>query len=215
MKQIQTVLFILTVSLFTQSVQAQFSVGLFGDLNSSNLSGNAPSGTAYTGSTVLGGGVIIDYKVTDEVIISLQPMSLPKGTTVSYDLPSYEEQRDSVLAKFSYFTIPLMVKVKASKVVYVAGGFDIGFLTSANSKHVNSGDIYNIKDQIASLDVSANFGVGFTFNVASFNLFAEGRYSQGLLNVSNINENTESNIPPEFKNTGIQVLFGVLYNFGQ
>lgn len=59
----------------------------------------------------LGGGLMLDYKATDEVTVSLQPMFLPKGTTVSYDLPSYEKQRDSVNVSFSYFSLPLMVKV--------------------------------------------------------------------------------------------------------
>ncbi|RKY94253.1 MAG: hypothetical protein DRQ13_08460 [Ignavibacteriae bacterium] len=215
MKQIQLVLFAILVLLISHTAQAQFSVGLFGDLSSSNLSGNAPSGTSYTGRTSIGAGIIIDYKVTDEVIISLQPMSLPKGTTVSYDLPSYKEQHDSLIAKFTYITIPLMVKVSASKVVYVTAGFDIGFLQSANTELVNMDGINEIKDQIKSTDISANFGVGLSFEVSSFNLFVEGRYSQGLFNVSNIAENSETDIPPEFKNTGMQLLFGVLYNFGE
>lgn len=213
MKHIKIILFAMLVLIVTQPIQAQFSVGLLGDLSSSNISGSAPSGTVYTGRTGLGGGLILDYKVTDEVTISLQPMYLPKGTTVSYDLPSYEEERDSVDAKFSYITIPIMAKVNASKVVYVTGGFDVGFLQSATATNINVDGEEDISDNISSTDISVNFGVGFTFEVSSFNLFFEGRYSQGLFNASNFPENNEEDISSDFKNTGMQLLFGALYNF--
>lgn len=213
MKQIKTILFVMLLIMVAQPIQAQFSVGLLGDLSSSNISGSAPSGTIYSGRTGLGGGLILDYKVTDEVTVSLQPMFLPKGTTVSYDLPNYEEERDSVDAKFSYVTIPLMIKVKATKVVYVTSGFDVGFLQSATATLINLDGEKDIVDNITSTDISVNFGVGFTFEVSSFNLFFEGRYSQGLFNASNFPENNESDISSDFKNTGMQLLFGALYNF--
>jgi len=213
MRQIRITIFVMLLIIVTQPTQAQFSVGLLGDLSSSNISGSAPSGTKYTGRTGLGAGVILDYKVTDEVTISLQPMFLPKGTTISYDLLSYEEERDSVDAKFSYITIPIMAKVKASKVVYVTGGFDVGFLQSATATNINVDGEKDISDNITSTDISVNFGVGFTFEVSSFNLFFEGRYSQGLFNASNYPEDNENDISSDFKNTGMQLLFGALYNF--
>lgn len=213
MKQIKLVLATVLVLLIAQPIQAQFSVGLLGNLSSADISGSAPSGTIYSGRSGLGGGLILDYKVTDEVTISLQPMFLPKGTTISYDLPSYEEEHDSVDAKFSYITIPIMAKVRASKVVYVTGGFDVGFLQSATATLINVDGEKDIVDNITSTDLSVNFGVGFTFEVASFNLFFEGRYSQGLFNASNFPENNESDISSDFKNTGTQLLFGALYNF--
>ncbi|NOX66283.1 MAG: PorT family protein [Chlorobi bacterium] len=213
MKQIRITLFVMLLILVTQPLQAQFSVGLLGNLSSSNISGDAPPKTKYSGRTGFGHGVILDYKVTDDVTLSLQPMFLPKGTTISYDLPSYKEERDSVDAKFSYITIPLMVKVNATKVVYVTSGFDIGFLQSATATMINVDGEKDITDKIQSTDISVNFGVGFTFKVSSFNLFFEGRYSQGLYNTSNFPDKNENNIPSDFKNTGMQLLFGALYNF--
>lgn len=213
MKQIKRLLFVMLLIIITQPTQAQFSVGLLGVMSSSDLSGSAPSETKYTGRTGLGGGLILDYKITDEVTLSLQPMYLPKGTTVSYDLLSYEEERDSVDAKFSYITIPIMVKIKASKVAYVTGGFDIGYLQSATATVINADSEKDISDNINSTDVSVNFGVGFTFEVESFNLFFEVRYSQGLFNASNYPEYNDDDISSDFKNTGTQILFGALYNF--
>ncbi len=213
MKQIRITLLVISLIVITQPMHAQFSVGVLGNLSSSNISGDAPSKTKYTGRTGFGHGVIIDYKITDEITVSLQPMYIPKGTTISYDLPSYKEERDSVDVKFSYITIPLMIKVNATKVVYVTSGFDVGFLQSANAKMINVAGEKDITDKIASMDISVNFGVGFTFQVSSFNLFFEGRYSQGLFNVSKFSVNNEHDISSSFKNTGTQLLFGALYNF--
>jgi len=213
MKQIRITFFVMLLVLVTQPIQAQFSIGVLGNLSSSDISGSAPSGTIYSGRLGFGHGVIVDYKVTDEITLSLQPMYLPKGTTISYDLPSYEEERDSVDAKFKYITIPLMVKVNATKVVYVTSGFDVGFLQSAAAVMVNVDGEKDITDNIQSLDISVNFGVGFTFQVSSFNLFFEGRYSQGLYNASNFAVDNENDISSDFKNTGMQLLFGALYNF--
>jgi len=215
MKQIRFTLFIMLVLLIAKPAQAQFSVGLLGNFSKANLAGNAPSETAYTGRSGIGGGLILDYKITDEVTVSLQPMFLPKGTTLSYDLPSYKEQRDSLTAKFDYITVPVMIKVKASKVVYVTAGLDFNFLQSANLEQVNFDGVTDVEEYVKSTDISANFGVGLTFEVSAFNLFIEGRYSQGLTNASNFPEGSDTDIPLEFKNTGMQILFGVLYNFGE
>jgi hypothetical protein len=213
MKQFKLMLIVILLVVITQPIHAQFSIGMLGVMSSSDISGSAPSGTVYTGRTGLGGGFIFDYKITNDITLSLQPMYLPRGTTVSYDLPSYEEELDSLDAKFSYITIPIMIKVKASKVVYVTSGFDFGFLQSATKTNINLDSEEDISDNIKSTDISVNFGVGFTFDVASFNLFFEGRYSQGLLNASKYPENNEDDISSDFKNTGMQLLFGALYNF--
>ena len=209
-------LFPLVFLLLTLSVklEAQFSVGLLGNLSSSSLSGNAPPSTEYTSLIGLGGGLMIDYKATDVVTISIQPMFIPKGTTVSYDLPSYEEQRDSANIRFNYYTLPIMVKVVASKVVYVTGGFELDFLQNAKSELINIDGENDISDMIKSFDVSVNFGVGFTFDVSPINLFFEIRFSQGLMNVSEISSD-EFAIPPEFKNSATQLLFGIMYPFGE
>lgn len=213
MRQIRITFFAMLLIIVAQPMQAQFSVGVLGNLSSANISGDAPSETKYTGHTGFGNGVIIDYKITNEITVSLQPMYIPKGTTISYDLPSYKEERDSVDVKFSYITIPLMVKVNATKVVYVTSGFDVGFLQSATATMINVDGEKNITDKIQSTDISVNFGVGFTFQVSSFNLFFEGRYSQGLFNVSRFSDNNEHDISSSFKNTGTQLLFGAMYNF--
>ncbi len=216
MFKLSTRILVLTfLMILNLQINAQFSVGLIGNLSSSSLSGNSPPSTEYNSLVGFGGGLMLDYKATDEVTVSIQPMFLPKGTTVSYDLPSYEEQRDSLNLNLSYFSLPIMVKVVASKVVYVTGGFEFDYLQSAKSTLVNIDSENEVTDLIESLDVSANFGVGFSFEVSAIELFFELRYSIGLLNASNIPADDEIDIPPEFKNTSTQLLFGIMYPFGE
>ncbi|MEN8192429.1 MAG: porin family protein [Bacteroidota bacterium] len=215
MKYLQNFFFFSILLLFASPLSAQFSVGLFGDLSNSSLSGNAPPNTEYNSLTALGGGLMLDYRATDEVTVSLQPMFLQKGATVSYDLPSYKEQRDSLNVGFSYFSIPIMVKVVASKVVYVSGGFEFDILQEAKSELVNTTGENDITEFIKSTDFSANFGVGFIFDVYTLNLFFELRYSIGLTNVSNIPNVSDLDIPSEFKNTSTQIIFGIMYPFGE
>ncbi len=210
MKHYKLTFFVLLLA--TIPISAQLSIGVFSVLSSANISGNPPSSTEYTGLTEFGGGVIVDYQLNDEITVSLQPMILPKGTTVSYDLPSYKEQRDSVFINTSYLTIPIMIKVAASKVMYVSGGIDLGFLQSASYENANTNDKGDLSDKINSFELSANFAVGAKFPISVFNIFIEGRYSQGLLNASNFPESSSTGISPEFKNTGMQLLVGILYD---
>lgn len=207
-------IFILFLLLNLPQIYAQVSIGAFGILNSSNFSGNPPSGTEYTGRTALGGGIIADYKFNDEVTLSLQPMLLPKGTMVSYDLPSYEEQLDSVSVDLSYFSIPIVVKVSTGKLFYVSGGIQFDFLQNGKAIETNGNLETDIKNKLESYDIAANFGVGMQFKISSLNLFLEGRYSQGLINVSKFQNDSETNIVSQFKNTGIQLLAGILFPLG-
>ena len=195
----------------TQQVYSQISVGGFGMLNSSNLSGNPPADTKYSGKTSFGGGLLLDYKFNEEVTLSFQPNYIQKGTIVSYDLPNNKEQRDSLSINFSYFSMPLMVKVFANKTVYVSGGIAVDFLQEARTEMVNEDKSNDVKEFTSSLDLTANFGIGLNFPVKSLTLFFEGRFSQGLLNISEFDDSDESSLIPQFKNTGIQLLAGFLY----
>ncbi len=208
-------LIILFTVIISNVVLAQFSAGAYGLYAGSNVSGNAPAGMTFTTASALGGGFILDYKINDEVTISLQPAYSPKGTYISYDLPSYKDPRDSVKATFSYITIPLMAKFTASKVAYVTGGLELAFLQNATEEFVNVPGSVNVTDKITEIDLLVNFGVGFIFEVGeNVNVFFEGRYSQGVVNGCKYPENSsESNIPPDFKNSSSQLLFGVIYDF--
>ncbi len=202
------------VLMFAVVSHAQFSVGAYGLLNSSNISGDAPSGTKFTSVTGLGGGIMLDYEFNDEVTFSLQASFSPKGTVISYDLPSYEQPRDSITASVNYFTVPIMLKFTAGKVAYVTGGVELAYLSNASAEYANISGKEDVTERIAEFDFLINFGVGFVFDIGdNYSLFFEGRYSQGVVNGCRNPEHPGGSIPPDFKNSSTQLLAGIIYDF--
>ena len=66
---------------------------------SSSLSGDAPEDASYSGKTGFSGGLIADFTLTEDIVLSIQPRFLQKGTSVAYDVGEYE-LRDSLTATF-------------------------------------------------------------------------------------------------------------------
>ncbi len=192
---------------------AQFSAGIFGDIASATISGSAPSGMKFSRVMNFGGGFILDYRLNDEISVGVQPSFVARGTTVAYDLPSYQEPRDSMQLTLSYFSLPLMVKFWANKTVYVAGGAEWAYLSDAEAENVNVAGKVNVKNSINKTDILINFAVGFVFDVSDFNLFFEGRYSQSVTNGHKYPETSESQLPADFKNSSYHLIFGVMYDF--
>ena len=68
---------------------------------SSSLSGDAPKDASYSGKTGISGGLIADFTLAEDIILSIQPRFLQKGTSVAYDVGEYE-LRDSLTATLDY-----------------------------------------------------------------------------------------------------------------
>ncbi|MCK7517466.1 MAG: hypothetical protein MZV64_06960 [Ignavibacteriales bacterium] len=65
---------------------------------SSSLSGDAPEDASYSGKTGFSGGLDpADFTLTEDIVLSIQPRYLQKGTSVAYDVGEYE-LRDSLTA---------------------------------------------------------------------------------------------------------------------
>ena len=79
---IAIVLIIISVS----SVRAQYAIGIFGGVNNSNLTGDAPLGSTYESDLEFGVGALVEYNITSDVRISLQPMFQRKGTIIVYSV---------------------------------------------------------------------------------------------------------------------------------
>ena len=81
---------------------AQVTIGAFGDLNMAGLSGDKPEGFSYGGNTGFGFGVIGEFHLTDDVWLSVQPMSLPRGAAILLEVDDEEEEdEDSSPPEFS------------------------------------------------------------------------------------------------------------------
>ena len=76
---------------------------------SSSLSGDAPKDASYSGKIGFSGGLIADFTLTEDIVLSIQPRYLQKGSTVSYDVGEYE-LKDSLTASLDYFSLPIIDK---------------------------------------------------------------------------------------------------------
>ena len=211
----QLITIVLTVILVS-SVQAQYAIGIFGGVYNSNLIGDAPPGSTYESDPGLAVGILGEFNITSDVKISLQPMFQQKGTRLVYSVSTERDPQDSIDITINYFTIPVLMKVYAgSDIMYVSGGFDFGFKLDATFRRIPSEEEKDISDSFTDFDIAAIFGVGAQFRLGQFYLFIEGRYSQGLGNISNPNPDEPKELSPSFRTTGLQLFAGVILTLGE
>jgi hypothetical protein len=209
------ILLVLFVLCSVASVNAQFTVGIFGGVNNSNLIGDSPPGSTYQSKQGYAAGALVEYDITSDVRISLQPMFQRKGTTIAYSVFNEREPQDSIDININYFSIPILAKVYGgNNMLYVSGGFDIGYKLDASFKRIGSGTEKNISDSFDDFDIAAIIGVGAQFKISLFYIFIEGRYSQGLGNISSPVEGEPEELNPSFRTAGLQLYVGLTYTFG-
>ncbi len=187
-------------------VSGQSYVGIFGGLNSSKLSGDAPNNAKYKGIMGANVGAYIDLNLGKGIFLSLQPSYSQEGTKLSYTLPKVEEPVDSIKIRLNYFSLPLLLKVTSTnKRFYAIGGFETGLLVDS---YVSSHDTKeDIKTNVAKWNVAMHFGVGIKIPIGFPRLFVEFRYSQGLINLTD--EPIEKSYVPRVKTAGFKILAGI------
>ena len=197
------------------SINAQYTVGIFGGINNSGLIGDAPPGSTYKDIFGVSAGVLGEYKFTDDVAISIQAMYIQKGVKIAYSVFNEREPRDSVEIAINYFSIPILAKVYAgNEIIYVSGGFDIGFKLDATLERIGSDAEKEVTDAFKNFNIAAIVGLGAQFRLGLFHIFVEGRYSQGLGNISNPDPDDPKEINPSFRTSGLQFFAGITYSFG-
>jgi hypothetical protein len=195
--------------------EAQVTIGAFGVLNSANLSGDAPDDISYGGKTGFGFGLIGEFHLTDDIWLSVQPMSLPRGAAVELKVDDEEDPVKIADLSLDYIAVPVLAKfVTVGGKVYVISGFNFSFLTGANLTGVEDGDQeIDVKDALKSFDVAVDFGVGGQLPAGPIKIMLEARYEQGLLNVSEENL-AEDALKSRVRSSGLQLLAGILLPLG-
>jgi hypothetical protein len=161
----KSVLTAILLSLVCVGVNAQIQVAL-GLKAGANLSKfDDPDAKNLTG---FNGGAFALFKLTKigiqpEVLFSKQGCTLDLNSLGKFDL------------KTSYMTIPVMVKLYLVAGLNIQVGPQFGFLTAAEF------DKTNIKSDLKSSDLSANFGAGWDL---PFGLTVDARYNLGLSDIS-------------------------------
>ena len=202
------ILFILlSVSLFSQTY-----IGATGGLMSSSISGDAPEDASYSGKIGFSGGLISDFTITEDIILSIQPRYLQKGTSVAYDVGEYE-LRDSLTATLDYISLPIMLKINSlNKRIFFSSGLDFGYLMNSTVENIVDGSTQDVSNLFKTFDISATLGFGVNIPIGAPIISLELRYMQSLLNLSDISsDESGTTFPYRFRTSGFQFLTSILF----
>lgn len=201
------ILFLFNISTFSQTY-----IGATGGLMSSSLSGDAPEDASYSGKTGFSGGLVVDFTLTEDIVLSIQPRFLQKGTSVAYDVGEYE-LRDSLTATFDYVSLPVMVKITSlNKRIYFSSGLDFGYLMNSTVENIVDGSTKDVNELIKNYDISATFGFGVNIPIGAPIISLELRYMQSLLNLSDISsDESATTFPFRFRTSGFQFLTSIIF----
>jgi len=178
---------------------------------SSSLSGDAPEDASYSGKTGFSGGLIADFTLTEDIVLSIQPRYLQKGSTVSYDVGEYE-LKDSLTASLDYFSLPILVKINSlNKRVFFSSGLDFGYLINSSVDNIVDGSTKDedLSNLVKTFDLSVSFGFGVNIPVGSPIISLELRYMQSLLNISE--DKLKTTFPKRFRTSGFQFLTSIIF----
>ncbi len=187
---------------------------MFGGVDRTDLSGDAPSNTKYKPNIGFAAGLVGEFAITEDVSLSLQPMWLQKGTKIAFAVPGEVEAVDSLRVEVAYLTFPLLVKlVSGNGKTYVSGGVDLGFLLDATIS--GAGEDADISSSFQRTEVAADVAFGVMLPIGVPRLTIEARYSQSITNVLQPRDGPEQySLPPRARWSGLQLFAGVLYPFG-
>lgn len=157
-------------------VQAQFTPGIKGGLNVSDVSN-------FNGDNRLSGHVGLFLHHTINSRWCIQPEILYSGQGQKFN--TGEGERTLAL---SYIQVPVMVQFFPVKQLYFEAGPQVSFLTSAKVKGGNN-DV-EVDDSYRKTDLGINLGVGIA---ATSQLGFYGRYNAGLSDISKNNNVTNMN----------------------
>jgi hypothetical protein len=188
------------------------AVGVILGANRAGISGDAPQNVEFGSRIGLIAGVQGEFNVARDVLISVQPMIVSRGATVSDADSLDDEPADLVI---DYFALPIVLKIIAGGGrTYVTGGVDIAFLDKAT---LSSGDIeVDATDFFNQTDVAGLVGFGVVFPIGRPRLTVEARYVQSFSSLTKKDAiPPDQNLPDRFHNRGLQLTAGFLFPLGR
>ena len=162
-------------------------------------------------------GVVVEYTLSQKFSVVLNALYNNKGTEFQgVQVEDYIGLIDyNFSEKFEYLSFPLLAKYRfgsAQARPYLFLGPEISYLLSAENVvkadamvGVEFDTTMTITDELESLEVGINAGLGVEFPVSSFKAFLEASYGLGLTNVNNL-EGAQ-----DFKNRMIYLSAGILF----
>ncbi len=220
MKKYYASVLVILVFISVQPVSAQNVQigGIFG-LNIANLDieGYDLDDGKLNSRIGLGIGAVLDIPINENLLIRVEPMFIQKGakddiTETDYDFDSGKEIKvhGEIELNLSYIEIPVLFKVPIDISTYqpfIIAGPTIGVLMSAEAVLTANGEeeTEDIKDNIKNIDFGICLGGGVSYPIGLGILFFEARYTLGL---SDINDTEDDG---EVKTKGFQIMAGITF----
>ena len=198
----------------TSVTAAEWHLGFQAGSNSSGLSGDSPSGLSLGKQSGLATGLVAEYRISEDVWLSDQPMYLQRGASSTIAVSGEVEKLDGPSISLDYFAIPILAKIVSNNGrSYVMGGVNPAFLLEAE---IVDGDVTtDAASAVSSFDLAADIGFGVLFPVKRAVLNVEMRYEQSILNLAaNNREEADDGFPVRFRSSGFQFLAGLIWPLG-
>jgi hypothetical protein len=198
---------LIAVFLFLQGIHldAQVSIGVNAGLNRSSLSGDSPSNGSF--GPILGSmaGLRLDYRINQAVAISLQPGYINQGANF-VKVDSNNRVSDSLQFKLGVLALPIHAVVWSKNGrFFVSAGLEFDYYLTAKAKYEDGST--DIKSELKSYNIFAQFGGGLMISLGSSYLLFEMRYSQGLIDINNPLVHDKGYLP-RTKLTGLYFMAG-------
>ena len=191
----------------------EISFGAKAGLNLASVSGDETDD--LDGRTGFHVGAVAEFSLSEK--FSLQPELLYSTQGAKFEETAFEQgvtARGEATVKLDYILLPVMAKYYIAEGLSIEAGPQLGVLVSAETELELSGSAdgqtvsiteeNDISDEISSIDLGVNFGLGYKLDNG---LNFAARYNLGL---SNVNDFEGSD---DFKNQNSVIQFSVGYSF--
>lgn len=198
--------FFILLILFSLGGYSQSYLGIFGGINNSKLSGDAPLNAQYKSLIGANIGAHFDIKLSKVTALSIQASFSQEGTKIFYTVNDHVEPVDSLNLRLNYFSLPLLFRITSNnEKFYAIAGIETAYLMSKNMKSQNTTE--EIKASISDFNFAMHFGAGIRIPIGYPRLFIEVRYTQGLVNLTD--DPLKNNIIPRAKTSGFNAVAGI------
>jgi hypothetical protein len=195
---------IILVLFFVSPARAQSSIriGLVSGLNIANayVSTSAFSTSTRTSLMI---GAIVQTPIVEPFFVRGEMRYTPKGAIATF---VQNNPAGPVVYKMDYIEIPLTLAIKPSSKGFLFVGPDLGFLIAAKAGNEN------MKQFTKFIDFAIDAGGGLIFALDKpTSVFADLRYSYGLLNIIRSTEHPDE-VLRIWKSRDVKLSIGVLFS---
>ena len=184
----------LAISASAAYAQVEWNLGIKGGVNIVSLKGDDVVGVESNTAFIVGAAVMAQLNKNFGIEVD-----------ILYARKGAKSEFFDVTFDLDYIEIPIL----AVGLLPVSETVDLmGFVGPAFSFNISADvDGEDIKDEVEGTDISAVFGAGAIFDIGSFKLTLEGRYTLGFVSIDKLEDD-------DVKNSAISVMAGFMFPLG-